>query len=244
MDLIPNGISSSATVLLLVENESLSSSFADVKAHFANLDVSTSSDLEDLNKNDHYDYVCVLVTSENLLKLFCASAYKAAKVGGTVVVRSSGVSSSLVSRRISAAGFVITEELYNQNEATVSGTKPSYDGKSVSLTTKSATQETVDENEIIDEDTLLEPEDFVKPSGDALKANCGQPGEVKKRRACKNCTCGLAEQQEVEKMSQPRRNGCGKCALGDAFRCSTCPYLGMPPFKPGEKIQLETVDDF
>uniref|UniRef100_A0A0K0DFX7 Fe-S cluster assembly protein DRE2 n=1 Tax=Angiostrongylus cantonensis TaxID=6313 RepID=A0A0K0DFX7_ANGCA len=116
--------------------------------------------------------------------------------------------------------------------------------KSVSLNIKAAAIGNVAENDIIDEDTLLEPEDFVKPSGDALKANCGQPGEVTKRRACKNCTCGLAEQLEAEKMSQPRRNGCGNCALGDAFRCSTCPYLGMPPFKLGEKIKLEAVDDF
>lgn len=114
--------------------------------------------------------------------------------------------------------------------------------------------------ERIDEDELLDEEDKVKPSAESLRV-CGTTG---KRKACKDCSCGLAEELDAESKgaavaaAQSAKSSCGsvsflffslkinfnlcililQCYLGDAFRCATCPYLGMPAFKPGEKIQL------
>ncbi|KAB0796338.1 hypothetical protein PPYR_10399 [Photinus pyralis] len=132
----------------------------------------------------------------------------------------------------------------------ISSFKPSYEvGSSRKLNLKPATPAVWkldlndDDDELIDQDDLLDADDFKKPDESSLKV-CGTTG---KRKACKDCSCGLAEELDDEASakktvnSAEAKSSCGSCYLGDAFRCASCPYLGMPAFKPGEKVELSSV---
>ena len=94
-----------------------------------------------------------------------------------------------------------------------------------------------------------------------------RPIPGKRRRACKDCTCGLAQRlaaeddakrsaadqslaklrasdlAEIDFTVQGKVGSCGNCALGDAFRCDGCPYVGLPAFKPGEEVRLGVGDE-
>ncbi|MEQ2271060.1 Anamorsin [Xenotaenia resolanae] len=121
--------------------------------------------------------------------------------------------------------------------------KPALDPSTKKMWMLSANEMNDDDVDLLDSDALLDDDDLKKPDAASLKApNCGE-GAGKKKKACKNCTCGLAEEleqdsQEKQKTDLPK-SACGSCYLGDAFRCASCPYLGMPAFKPGEKIVLD-----
>ena len=106
--------------------------------------------------------------------------------------------------------------------------------------------ETLEEDEeLIDEEALLDDEDRKKPDESSLRV-CAT---TKKRKACANCSCGLADEIEQEKLAVIRENtqnaksSCGSCHLGDAFRCASCPYSGLPAFQPGEQVVLDNSSD-
>ncbi|OBA21130.1 Fe-S cluster assembly protein DRE2 [Metschnikowia bicuspidata var. bicuspidata NRRL YB-4993] len=152
-----------------------------------------------------------------------------------------------------------------------------------------SSNEEEDESDFIDEDDLIADAERLNNYNIVVPKKCELPSGKKRRKACKDCTCGLKEAEESEdtntrtlqdsilgKMAQlatteaikieerlknskvqfteeelaeidftveGKTGGCGSCALGDAFRCDGCPYLGLPPFKPGEAITLAGMDE-
>uniref|UniRef100_A0A3Q4GF32 Anamorsin n=1 Tax=Neolamprologus brichardi TaxID=32507 RepID=A0A3Q4GF32_NEOBR len=108
-------------------------------------------------------------------------------------------------------------------------TKPALDPNTVKMWMLSANDMNDDDVDLMDSDALLDEDDLKKPDPASLKApGCGE-GANKKKKACKNCTCGLAEDLEQEskgkqKTEQPK-SACGSCYLGDAFRCASCPSI-------------------
>jgi len=108
-----------------------------------------------------------------------------------------------------------------------------------------------------DEDALLDHEtEKVSIPKTSIMQDCGV--EVSSsRKPCQNCTCGRAkkwkEQQENgngngngNKDAKEITSACGKCHLGDAFRCASCPFLGMPAFDPaktGDAVKLSLATD-
>jgi len=100
---------------------------------------------------------------------------------------------------------------------------------------------------LVDEDDLLARETERVQIKQKVASDCGTGGAGAKRKACKNCSCGLAEElsaedrSEVASKTSVSKSACGNCSLGDAFRCASCPFLGQPAFvnnKVGGAVKL------
>lgn len=184
---------------------------------------------------------------ENDTKFFSECA-RVLKKSGTIVINSM----RSLDMTLMIAGFMNTKSENN----VITASKPNFSiGSAVTLGTK---QQTIvggskislnlnddNDDDLMNDDDLLEEDDLNGPTKSEF--DCGT-GATKK--ACKNCTCGLADQEikqeqaqreeqkkvmlELDQVDTEIKSSCGSCYKGDAFRCSTCPYLGMPAFKQGE----------
>jgi hypothetical protein len=100
-----------------------------------------------------------------------------------------------------------------------------------------------DDEDMIDEDGLLDDDVLGAPPAMGAKS---ATDDCSGRKACDDCSCGRAEQETASaKPTTAPTSSCGKCGMGDAFRCASCPYLGKPAFKAGEQhLVLDLADDF
>uniref|UniRef100_A0A0E0H7S1 Anamorsin homolog n=1 Tax=Oryza nivara TaxID=4536 RepID=A0A0E0H7S1_ORYNI len=197
--------------------------------------------------------LAVIKKVENLGDLFITEISRVLKAGGMVLIQSSPSDqdpNNSIQRKLLLGGFVDVQASAassqdSEHSVTIKAKKVSWSmGSSFPL--KKATKglpkiQIDDDSELIDEDSLLTEDDLKKPELPVV-GDC-EVGAT--RKACKNCTCGRAEAEEkVEKLNLTSeqinnpQSACGNCGLGDAFRCGTCPYRGLPAFKPGEKIAL------
>lgn len=127
---------------------------------------------------------------------------------------------------------------------------PSASTVAVPLKKKQATAVTVSldddklvEDDMIDEDDLLN-DDILAPPPEMGPRTAGD--DCDGRKPCDNCTCGRADAAAASDAAPKNApsSSCGKCNLGDAYRCASCPYLGKPAFKAGEEhLVLDLADD-
>ncbi|KAK4877119.1 hypothetical protein RN001_009625 [Aquatica leii] len=230
---------------VILKDDDLSSNVRNKLENFPN--ITYTSDIT--NDSTCYDAI-ICGASQELSEEFFKQIQNRLNGGGLYIVLTQN-DAQKIEFLLKTNGFINVVSEQNETRFEIKGFKPTYDvGSSQKLNLKPKPQAPAavwklddindDDVETIDPDDLLDEDDFKKPEQSSLRV-CGTTG---KRKACKDCSCGLAAELDAEAASQKpvnsseAKSSCGSCYLGDAFRCATCPYLGMPAFKPGEKVEL------
>ncbi|CAL1675500.1 unnamed protein product [Lasius platythorax] len=239
-----------------------------IKQHFGHLGKMRTISLSDLKKENYnasaYNVIIAIFIQPCTNDEFLTETLRILKPDGSLVIyeplpveRKSDTQLTYSERisRLKLYGFIVKDieqkslekdlesknflpDIYRNAEdiCKILASKPSFEvGSSVPLSFTDKESNVWKVDDLIDEDELLDESDLEKPDDLSLRV-CTTTG---KRKACKDCTCGLAEELSNKTMQEGTvRSSCGSCYLGDAFRCASCPYLGMPAFKPGEKVVL------
>jgi hypothetical protein len=210
---------------------------------------------------DHYDYIYYLDHSGFNSTIPNHPSIKAALKTSTTVALNKPASGSKVGSKLSKLKF----KKLNQVESPISAPSPTPSLPELVNAEKKLRyfSDDSDDDELVDEDALVGTK---LTSGSIICLREPNADGKKRRKACKDCTCGLAEReafgfQQEDEETRPqvkfsseelseidftvdgKTGGCGSCSLGDAFRCSGCPFLGLPAFKPGQTITLDSIAD-
>jgi anamorsin len=142
------------------------------------------------------------------------TALKLAKPKGKIIL--DGAQLDAIKSKLTLTGFVNIGAAGGQ----VYAEKPNYEiGSSAKLSFAGKNKEKIaavwkitddDDEEAIDPDELLDDEDKLKPDPSTLRV-CGTTG---KRKACKDCSCGLAEELATEQNGKVDPNPTQKSSCG------------------------------
>ncbi|PVF98836.1 DUF689-domain-containing protein [Serendipita vermifera] len=223
------------------------------------------------------DYASLADSLPRLFEFIAQSLAPSAELRVDGVPQNSNIADILTSNGLTVASQsgsdsqIIATKSASQSTATSNGLPP----QSIALPKRNSAKSqkaaiwsfTTPSTPTIDPSTLLQPADLARPVPTCEPVTAGAP---RRKKACKGCTCGLAEIEaqeakntkvvmlngqvdgeavvvnqdekarllEAAKMASKATSSCGSCFLGDAFRCASCPYLGLPAFKPGEKVEI------